>query len=305
MLALTIQKGPNHTDGNITLNVQPLPFFREAIPMRALDLDRHMRQVGTWVDWEHTVDTFKAGNSETEVRGIAVAWQSQWPTLKAAHAAGCNLFVTHEPTYYVHRDDDPSAFDDKDTAAKRAWLEDTDMVVYRCHDVWDVMPAHGIRDSWARGLGLLGPPLAADDHGWYGLYHVAPQTVQELAQNLAARVSAIGQDQVQVVGDLTRTVERLAIGTGAACRVPAMAQLQDDTGRSPDALLVTDDGMSFWRDGSWALDRDLPLLVVNHATAEEWGMQSLAEYLQVHFPGVPVQHFPQGCQYQSVRATAD
>ena len=105
-----------------------------------------------------------------------------------------------------------------------------------------------------------------------------------------------------MLGDATRTVEYLAIGTGAACRVPQMAQLRAPDGSGPDALLVTDDGMRFWADGSWALDRDLPLLVVNHATAEEWGMQSLATYLQVHFPGVPVHHFPQGCQYQSVRA---
>ena len=125
-----------------------------------------------------------------------------------------------------------------------------------------------------------------------------------LAQAFAARLSAIGQDQVQVLGDATRTVERLAIGTGAACRVPDMAQLHDQDGRYPDALLVTEDGMRFWADGSWAIDRGLPLLVVNHATAEEWGMQSLAEYLRTQFPGVPVRHFPQGCQYTSVRAAA-
>ena len=270
--------------------------------MRAIDLDHHMRQVGSWVDWSHTVDTFKSGETSTDVHGIAVAWQSQWSTLKAAHAAGCNLFVTHEPTYYVHRDDDPGPYADAHTAAKRAWLAETGMVVYRCHDVWDVMPEHGIRDSWARGLGLEGPLLAEDERGWYGLFEVLPQTVHALAQHFASRLGEIGQDQVQVVGDLTRTVEQLAIGTGAACRVPQMAQLRAPDGSGPDALLVTDDGMRFWADGSWALDRDLPLLVVNHATAEEWGMQSLATYLQVHFPGIPVHHFPQGCQYQSVRA---
>jgi len=42
--------------------------------MRALDLAAHMRQVGTWVDWERTVDTFKAGDPQAEVRGIAVSW---------------------------------------------------------------------------------------------------------------------------------------------------------------------------------------------------------------------------------------
>ena len=56
--------------------------------MRALDLDQHMREVGTWVDWKETVDTFKSGKPSLEVRGIAVAWQSQYATLEAAHAAG-------------------------------------------------------------------------------------------------------------------------------------------------------------------------------------------------------------------------
>lgn len=270
--------------------------------MRALDIDDHMRAIGAWVDWSQTVDTFRAGDPEIEVRGIAVAWQSQFATLKAAHKAGCNLFVTHEPTFYTHLDAGSGVFPDVDVEVKRLWLAESGMVVYRCHDVWDVMPEHGIRDSWARGLGLKGPPLAEDDRRWYGLFAVSRQSVQQLAQTFAARLGAIGQDQVQVVGDLARTVERLAIGTGAACRVPDMAQLQDQDGKLPDALLVTDDGMSFWRDGSWALDRGLPLLVVNHATAEEWGMHSLAEYLQIQFPGIPVRHFPQGCQYTTIRA---
>jgi putative NIF3 family GTP cyclohydrolase 1 type 2 len=271
--------------------------------LRARDIDRHMRGVGHWVDWERTVDTFKAGDPDAEVRGIAVAWQSQWPALRAAHAAGCNLFVTHEPTFYVHRDDDPGAFADEHLTAKRAWLQETGMVVYRCHDVWDVLPEHGVRDSWARGLGLQGPPSAEDARRYYGLYRVEPRPVRDLARRLAERVTDVGQAQVQLVdpaGGGAGTVTHLAIGTGAACRVPAMAALRTPDGAAPDALLVTDDGMSFWADGSWAIDRGLPLLVVNHASAEEWGLRSLAAYLQRRFPGVPVRHLPQGCQYQTV-----
>ena len=49
-----------------------------------------------------------------------------------------------------------------------------------------------------------------------------------------------------------------------------------------------------------AIDRDLPLLVVNHASAEEWGMRSLATYLKAQFPGLPIHHLPQGCLYRSV-----
>jgi len=268
--------------------------------VRASDVDRYMRALGTWVDWTQTVDTFKAGDPESDVHGIAVAWQSQWPTLKAAHAAGCTLFITHEPTFYVHRDDDPGGYQDAQLDAKRAWLAETGMVVYRCHDVWDVVPEHGVRDSWARGLGLDGPPLAEDARRFYGVYRVEPQPLRQLARRLASRVRDVGQDQVQLLGDGSRTVTHLAIGTGAACRVPAMASLRTPDGAAPDALLVTDDGMRFWADGSWAIDRDLPLLIVNHASAEEWGMRSLAAYLQAHFPSVPVRHFPQGCLYQTL-----
>jgi putative NIF3 family GTP cyclohydrolase 1 type 2 len=270
--------------------------------MHARDVDRHMRAVGTWVDWDHTVDTFKAGDPDAEVRGIAVAWQSQWPALKAAHEAGCNLFITHEPTFYVHRDDDPGRFQDDHLEAKRAWLADTGMVVYRCHDVWDVVPDHGVRDCWARGLGLAGPPLAEDDRRYYGLYAIAPQPLADLASHLAGRVRDTGQEYVQYVGNADRVIRYLAIGTGAACRVPSMAALRSSEGAGPDALLVTEDGMAFWADGSWAIDRDLPLLVVNHATAEEWGMRSLAAYLTAQFPGVPVKHIPQGCLYRTASA---
>ncbi|HEU5317547.1 MAG TPA: hypothetical protein VFX49_15650 [Chloroflexota bacterium] len=41
--------------------------------MRPRDLDAHTRRLGTWVSWDTTVDTFKAGDPDAELRGIAVA----------------------------------------------------------------------------------------------------------------------------------------------------------------------------------------------------------------------------------------
>jgi len=60
--------------------------------------------VGTWVDWEAgaTCDGFKYGGPDTQIRGIAVAWQSSLPALRQAHELGCNLFITHEPTLRAH-----------------------------------------------------------------------------------------------------------------------------------------------------------------------------------------------------------
>lgn len=273
--------------------------------MRASELDRHMRHVGTWVDWSSTVDTFKAGSPETEVRGIAVAWQSTWPAMKEAHERGCNLFVTHETTFYTPKEDDPALFTSSPAREKRAWLEETGMMVYRCHDVWDVMPEYGVLDSWAAGLGLVGPPLAAQKY--YAVY-TAPagaHTVGDLARHVLDCTAAIGQDLVQFVGaadTLHRPVTRVAIGTGAITRVGIMAVLGAADGRQPDCLIVTDDGFWTSRDGCWALDAGLPLLVVNHGTAEEWGLANLARYLRSQWPEVPVHHIEQGSRVRTAAA---
>ena len=54
--------------------------------LRARDIDEHMRSVGTWVDWDHTCDGFKYGDPDTEIKGVAVGWQSFQSALEEAQA---------------------------------------------------------------------------------------------------------------------------------------------------------------------------------------------------------------------------
>ena len=270
--------------------------------MRAIQIDEHMRQVGTWVNWATTVDTFKAGDPQSEVRGIAVAWQSTWPALREARRLGCNLFITHETTFYTPQESDPVVFEASPAKEKRAWIDDAGMVVYRCHDVWDVMPHYGVLDSWATGLGLTEPPVAAQKY--YAVYRVPDEvvSVRDLARHVLARTASIGQGLVQFVGEadtLDRRATRVAIGTGAITRVPLMGELGKENGAAPDCLVVTDDGFWTSRDGCWALDAGLPLLVVNHGTAEEWGLANLARYLRERWPAIPVHFLPQGSRVRT------
>jgi len=256
--------------------------------MKAIQIHEHLRSVGTWVDWNRTCDGFKSGNTEMELTGIAVAWISVLPALKEAYRLGCNMFITHEPTFYNNPDDiaDPEK---EPIKSKLAFLEETGMAVYRCHDVWDVMPEIGIADSWATGLDLEQPPLATAKY--YAVHKSPASTLGELARYIAGKVKPIGQEIVEVVGDLSQGVSKLAVGTGAITN----AQTMHDLGA--DALLLTDDGMYFWGQAAWAIDLGLPILIVNHATAEEWGISNLAKYLARQFPDVPVHHISQGCMY--------
>ncbi|MCU0520850.1 MAG: Nif3-like dinuclear metal center hexameric protein, partial [Anaerolineae bacterium] len=107
--------------------------------MRAKDVQVYLRSLNSgWVDLEKTVDTFKCGDPEAEIRGIAVSWMSTTAALRTALAANCNLFITHEPTYYDHYDDPKGwAFSFEGTRAKRAFIEENGLTIIRCHDLWD------------------------------------------------------------------------------------------------------------------------------------------------------------------------
>ena len=259
--------------------------------MKACLIHEHLMSLGDWVDRERSCDGFKAGNPETDVRIVAVCWQATLPALREAAARGAGLFVTHEPTFYVHMDDDLRVFELPFALAKKRFIEETGILIYRCHDVWDRMPEIGILDSWARQLGFDLPPAAAD------AFHAAYPfrgTVRDLAERVRERTAPLGQSRVWVLGEMDALVTRVAIGTGAITDFRRMLSL------GADAMVVTDDGMSFWSAGCQAADSAIPLIVVNHAAAEEPGMKNLAGYLARTFPGLSVFHLPMGCLYTAV-----
>ena len=259
----------------------------------ARDVDVHMREIGPYVDWSSTCDTFKAGDPETIVKGIAVSWMSTLANLGEAHARGCNLFVTHEPTFYSHMDDDPAFDGDACTREKRAFLEETGMAVYRCHDVWDRFPDEGILDSWAAHLGLTAEPVASET--FMRVVPIAPTTAGDLARRVAERIREFSQEAVQLVGDPQQQVSKVGIGTGA------IASGRDYVRMGADVGVVTE--LVWWREARWFQDTGVPLLVVDHTVSEEPGMINLAAYLQRAFPGVPVEYIPTHCPYKLIPAS--
>src|SRR5216683_307975 len=76
----------------------------QARPLTAREVIARI-QAHVGVPWQQeTVDTFKAGNPDTEVKGIAVTMMATFDVLQRAAAAGQNLIITHEPTFYNHLD---------------------------------------------------------------------------------------------------------------------------------------------------------------------------------------------------------
>lgn len=261
--------------------------------MQAQDISNYLRSLdGGWVDWNDSVDTFKAGDPATEVRGIAVGWMSYTWALERAVELGCNLFITHEPTYYSHRDNDETVFQYDKVRAKREFIASNGLVILRCHDLWDKYPGLGIPDSWAAFLGFNNP-LVTD--GYFRVFDVTGETARSLARRVARKTAALGQESVRLLGPADTPVHRLALGTGA---ITPFRRMMDSYGC--DVAICTEDGFTYWRDGALAIDLGIPAIIVDHAVSEIYGVQKLAEHLAEKFPNIPVHSIAQTCMFQTV-----
>lgn len=255
------------------------------------EVNDYLNSLGTeWVDLSKTVDTFKSGAPEIEVKGIAVAWMSYTRALEKALELGCNLFVTHEPTYYDHWDKDEKIFRFESARKKREFIEKSGLTIIRCHDVWDQYPETGIPTGWGKFL-ELGEPI--EGSGYYYVYDGKGQTAGRIAGKIAARVVELGQPGVQLIGHEDKPVNRIVLGTGA---ITPMFRFIEELGA--DMAICTDDGFTYWREGAFAIDSGFPVAIVNHPVSEEYSMKLLAEHLAEKYPQVPVHHIPERCMYK-------
>ena len=147
--------------GTIT-NAIPLliAFLLAAIPAHAQSTPPTARQIvksiqdHIGIPWNtDTVDTFKAGNPDTPVTGIAVTMMATLDVLERAAANHENFVITHEPTFYNHEDATTAFASDSVYTAKRTFLETHHMAVLRFHDNWHARRPDGIAEGMTEALG--------------------------------------------------------------------------------------------------------------------------------------------------------
>jgi putative NIF3 family GTP cyclohydrolase 1 type 2 len=263
--------------------------------MKARELQEYLRTLaGDWMDWDTTVDGFEFGDPETEIKGIAIGWLSYTDSLKKAVALGCNVFITHEPSYYYfdRTSEGEVLLKFKGVREKKEFIEKNRLVVLRCHDLWDQLPPIGVTDSWGEQLGL-GKSIAGT--GYFRLYKVDGKTSLEVARDIARRVKELGQEAVQFVGPGDKQVKTIVTGCGAW--TPLREFIEEF---NPDMVVCTDDGSRYCSDSGLATDMNIPIVVLNHATSELPGIRKMAEHLQKKFPQIPIHYIPQTCTYRLV-----
>jgi putative NIF3 family GTP cyclohydrolase 1 type 2 len=240
------------------------------------------------VPWDGpTVDTFKAGNPDTPVTGIATTMMATFDVLKRAAGEGANLVITHEPTFYTHEDKTTSleAANDPVWREKEAFIREHHMVVWRFHDHWHMRRPDGISSGMARALGW--ERYERDDVP--SLFLLPQTTVHALAKNIQDR---IGSKALRVVGNPDLTVTKVALMPGAAGTQRHLQMLRRD-----DVEVLVIGEVPEWETIEYVNDaaaegHHKALILMGHVPSEQAGMESCAEWLKTFISSVPVTFVP-------------
>jgi len=260
----------------------------QAKPLTAREVVARI-QAHVGIPWmAETVDTFKAGNPDTEVKGIAVTMMATLDVLQRAAAAGQNLIITHEPTFYNHQDK-PTDLEQKENdpvlAAKRAFVAEHGLVIWRFHDHQHRMKLDGIETGMAHALGW---EKFQDSSNQY-LFAIPETDLEHLAGELKNRLKI---HVMRVVGDPKLKVRKVALVPGASgfakeTRALEISDLQ---------VLITGEPRE-WETVEYVADavtegKPKALIILSHIPSEQSGMEECTRWLKTFVSEVPVEFVP-------------
>ena len=239
------------------------------------------------VPWKtETVDTFKAGNPDARVTGIAVTMMATMDVLQRAATKGENLVITHEPTFYNHLDR-PQGMEENDPVwkEKREFIDKNGLVVWRFHDHWHLRKPDGILAGMVQTLGWEKYQSAENPH----LFTVPEITLEKLAADVAKRLNT---PVMRVVGNPEMKVTKLALSPGSAGFERETHALEMD---NVEVLLVGE--TREWETVEYAADavsegRKKALIVIGHVPSEQAGMEECVRWMKTFVKGVPIEFVP-------------
>ena len=229
-------------------------------------------------------DTFKLGNPDSTVRGIATTVIVTYDVIQRAHAAGLNMVIAHETTFWNDRDETKDLLDNALYKEKVAFAVDHDMIIWRMHDHMHVMqPDYTVVGS-LRSIGVKGGEKSGVRPG---ILTIPEMTLGEFA----AQVKRLtGSRAFRCVGDPSAKVSKILLGPGygtprmtAEVDVVIGGEQQEADGQFDNAEYVAD---------ATSLGIPKGLILLGHVISEQPGMEDLAHWLEGFIPDVPVRFVP-------------
>ncbi|HWQ31627.1 MAG TPA: Nif3-like dinuclear metal center hexameric protein [Blastocatellia bacterium] len=244
-------------------------------------IERIKANVG--IPWRaQTVDNIIAGTAETPVRGIATTMMATLDVLKRAAAAGKNMVITHESTFFSHQDRTDQLGQDPVYQYKLDFLNKNGMVVFHFHDHWHGRRPDGIAAGMIRELGW---ERNADPQN-PRMFTFPATPLARFAREIEAKLRI---RTMRVLGDPGLQVRRVLASWGNVSLVPGIPFLSRP---EVDVLVVGE--THEWELVEYAQDaisagQKKALIVLGHVVSEQAGMKYCAEWLKGFIPEVPIE----------------
>lgn len=248
--------------------------------MKAMDV---MNEIFSWAPGDYTVtcDTLKAGSPDTPVTKAAVCCFTTPQVIRDAAAWGAQLLITHEPTFYLHWDNENNTPVGK---AKKALIDSTGMAVYRYHDHPHAAPEDLICKGELLALGLPGH-METDAFGMNHYILDTPITPAQLAKRIEDR---FGIAHVRICGTTDKPCTRLVLAWGTPGNM-----MEEMVGEGE--IILTGEACE-WELAEYARDADAlgfkkALLILGHCGSERDGMRYVAQLMQEKLPQIETRYF--------------
>jgi putative NIF3 family GTP cyclohydrolase 1 type 2 len=246
-------------------------------------IERIQAHVG--MPWhKETVDTFKAGDPDTRVTGIATTMMATYDALVRSAAAGKNLIITHEPTFYSHLDRTEAFEKEHDPVweEKERFIKEHNLVVWRFHDHWHLMKPDGIMFGVVRALEWQKFQNPTDP----SVFVVPEMTVAQLAEQMKRR---LGIHVLRFVANPDMKITKVGLAPGASGPERHRKLLQRD-----DVEVLAIGEVPEWETIEYVTDavsegKKKALILLGHIPSEQPGMEYCAEWLKTFVSEVPVE----------------
>jgi len=238
-----------------------------------------------WAD--KTVDTFKAGNPDNQVTGIATTFIVTMDVLKKAVSLNCNLIISHEPTFYNHLDEVDHLESDPVYQGKLKFIEDNGLVVFRFHDHWHRTEPDGIFKGMINKLEWqeyqVNPDLL--------VFKFPESTVGQFATQLKEKFD---NSPVRVIGNTEMKFTKVGLSPGAPGYMNHIRMLERD-----DVEVLVAGEIPEWESITYVRDADglnmkKAMILLGHVNSEEAGMEYLATWLSGIIEDIPIHFVPAG-----------
>ncbi len=274
------------------------PLLRPAqTSLSASDVVEKIRQKAG-IEWKKdTVDTFKAGDPATIVRGIAVCTMPTIDVLKQAAGSGANFVITCEPTFYSRADaasppagrGNAATVTDPIFSAKNDFIKRNGLVIWRFSDHWRQRKPDPLSIGLTDALGWSSRRVPDDP----SRVTLSPIRLDTLASDIKKKLGARGG--IRVVGDPRLSVRKIGLLPGTTAIQAALALLP-----SVDVLLAGE--VREWETVEYARDKVTAgekkgLILLGRIVSENPGMKACAEWVKTVVPELRTTWIPAADPY--------